>query len=351
MKRAVFAAVAGLAAALVVVPSAAAIDDVNTQRLRNGVTWPGHPRAHARLPARRPTRTAATAPPPLPATRPRSPMSSAASRARATRRSGTSSTSPPGSRTAPPSSSARVQTRRIRKPDRLRACPSSPAPATSPRRCSPRTTSRSRRRACPARVRAAASARTGPPATGRSPDGSRCPARHLPVRAEDPAGQGPGRRRRADLQRRLPGPGGAVRDHGPPFIGIPVAMTSSAVGVALYAAVQQGPVNVTIVRRRHHGGDHAVQPDRRHGGRRPRAHDRGRRPPRQRRGGSGHQRQRVGLQHPDRARRGDRRVAWLSRATASASRGGAPRNPAWSARTPTCATCSSRARSTTSKPT
>jgi hypothetical protein len=41
VKRAVFAAVAGLAAALVVVPSAAAIDDVNTQRLRNGVTAAG----------------------------------------------------------------------------------------------------------------------------------------------------------------------------------------------------------------------------------------------------------------------------------------------------------------------
>ena len=41
MKRAVFAAVAGLAAALVVVPSAAAIDEVNTQRLRNGVTAAG----------------------------------------------------------------------------------------------------------------------------------------------------------------------------------------------------------------------------------------------------------------------------------------------------------------------
>ena len=150
----------------------------------------GHPRAHARASSAWPMRTAATAPRPHPATRPRSPMSSADSRAPATRPSGTRSTSRPGSRTPRPTIAARGCRRRMSE-----AAPTivvvrfsgsgnvtAPLIATNDIQIPPPGGARNGDE----RLRARGLARRRP-AAGRTDRAG--PARHLPVHAEDPAGR------------------------------------------------------------------------------------------------------------------------------------------------------------------
>ena len=136
-----------------------------------------HARAHADVPARSPTRTTATARPPRPATRPRSPMSSGASRAPATRPSGTRSTFARWEQNGPATLAARgpaAVCRGHRRGARLRRAAVLRLRQRDRAAGRPRTTSRSRRRAGPGagterlRARGLAGRRPGPrPARSR----------------------------------------------------------------------------------------------------------------------------------------------------------------------------------------
>ena len=244
MKRAVFAAVAGLAAALVVVPSAAAIDDVNTQRLRNGVTSAGileHMRGFQRAANANSGNRAATTP------------GYEASLAYVERRL----------------ARAGYETERHEFPF---AAWEQNGPAVIQREGETAYTETtdfvvsefSGSGTVTAPLLASNDIRIPPPGLpGTGTSGCQ--------REDWPAGDRPLAGRIALVQRGtcpfvqkiqlakdlgavgvlifndgFPGREAPYEIPAPPFIGIPVAMTSSAVGAALYAAVQQGPVNVTI---------------------------------------------------------------------------------------------------------
>jgi hypothetical protein len=86
---------------------------------------------------------------------------------------------------------------------------------------------------------------------------------------------------------------------------IPAIMISNDVGEQIYSQAQAGP-GTPCHRAGHHDAVHAVQRDRRFEEGQPRSHDRGRRPPRLGRGGTRYQRQRLGVVGPDRDGRADR---------------------------------------------